>query len=324
MSPQHQRFLAPACLLFTLAAIAPASAQEQSPKPAAKTKQTAQVLGMQDKLEILRERLEIAIRKVRSLVTPAELEQRLRSRKPQYRIIQLKGSPDAATPVAEESQPAAPVEMSPKRARLLGDEERAKLAQDALMTVDGLPIFEKEVKDLADYFASYRQGDSKAHRQAAIQELIMIRTAEAHFADSIADAKKRAQLAHEKAMAPGADFAQIAKQFSEGPSGPNGGSLGQFDRDQMVPSFGRHAFTIGVGRISPVFASPFGYHFLKVQKRLKGQTPAQDRVEAAHVLIVFTRNQNVQGQLMQRANSGASDIAVRKAEDRELLPAVYR
>ena len=42
----------------------------------------------------------------------------------------------------------------------------------------------------------------------------------------------------------GADFAELAKSKSTGPSGPNGGSLGKFGRGQMVPAFENAAFAL--------------------------------------------------------------------------------
>lgn len=326
--------LSSVCLLFA----APAMAQaDQADKKAAsadtaaqavaaeKPAQQPQQMSEQQKLEALRERLETAIRHLRSLVTPAELEQELQARKPQYRLVKLGEQVTQPTPPQPaQEQPSAPVAMERKRSRVLGDEEKKALDADVLFTVDGQPVRDEEVKAFAEYFASYRQGSPEDHKRSAIDELIKIRTAEAHFADRLADMRKQIQDIHAKATAEGADFAKLAQEFSQGPSAPRGGSLGQFGRDQMVPSFARHAFTLGVGKVSPVFPSNFGYHILRVSKKLKGKTPAEDRVEAAHILISFSKDRNVLMQLMQRAQSGASDVAVRSAEDRKMLPQIYQ
>jgi len=61
----------------------------------------------------------------------------------------------------------------------------------------------------------------------------------------------------------GADFAQLAKQFSKCPSGQNGGDLGLFGRGQMVPVFETAAFTSPIGAVVGPVKTQFGYHLIK-------------------------------------------------------------
>jgi hypothetical protein len=65
-----------------------------------------------------------------------------------------------------------------------------------------------------------------------------------------------------KAKAPGADFAALAREYSEGPSGPDGGDLGSFKKEQMAPTFAEAAFALKVGEISSVVETPFGFHII--------------------------------------------------------------
>jgi len=77
----------------------------------------------------------------------------------------------------------------------------------------------------------------------------------------------------------GGDFAALAKEFSTGPSGPNGGELGSFGRGQMVPAFEAAVFAMPVGSFSaePV-QTQFGWHIIKVANREVQPAPEIDAV----------------------------------------------
>ncbi len=73
----------------------------------------------------------------------------------------------------------------------------------------------------------------------------------------------------------GADFAESAKKYSTGPSGPNGGDLGWFDAGTMVPEFSAAVADMETGTHSaaPV-KTQFGYHIIKLNdKRAKEAQP---------------------------------------------------
>jgi peptidyl-prolyl cis-trans isomerase C len=69
----------------------------------------------------------------------------------------------------------------------------------------------------------------------------------------------------------GEDFEKVAKEVTEDPSGKsNGGDLGYFSKEQMVPEFSDTAFRLDKGQISEPVKTQFGWHVIKVEdKRLK-------------------------------------------------------
>ncbi len=65
----------------------------------------------------------------------------------------------------------------------------------------------------------------------------------------------------------GADFAEIAKEFSSCPSGASGGSLGSFGPGQMVKEFDEVVFSGDLGTVLGPVETQFGYHLIEVTKR---------------------------------------------------------
>jgi len=66
----------------------------------------------------------------------------------------------------------------------------------------------------------------------------------------------------QKKIADGANFEDMAKDFSECPSKANGGDLGEFGKGQMVPSFEKAAFGLEPGQTSGPVSTQFGFHLI--------------------------------------------------------------
>jgi peptidyl-prolyl cis-trans isomerase C len=82
-----------------------------------------------------------------------------------------------------------------------------------------------------------------------------------------------------KKLTEGGDFAELAKEYSEGPSAPKGGDLGYFRRGQMVKAFEDTAFSMKINEVSGLVESRFGYHLIKVYDKKPEQTIAYAEVK---------------------------------------------
>ncbi len=78
------------------------------------------------------------------------------------------------------------------------------------------------------------------------------------------EARKRADEAHARAVDGQMDFGDVAKLYSDDPSGAErGGSLGKIDRASVVKALGDAAFALRVDEVSPVVETQFGFHVIK-------------------------------------------------------------
>jgi peptidyl-prolyl cis-trans isomerase C len=90
----------------------------------------------------------------------------------------------------------------------------------------------------------------------------------------------------------GADFATLAKEKSKDPSGAsNGGDLGWFTKDQMVPAFSEAAFKLDKGQISDPVHTQFGWHIIQVEDKRSKPTPTFDQVKPQLESFVARRAQ---------------------------------
>ena len=78
----------------------------------------------------------------------------------------------------------------------------------------------------------------------------------------------------------GADFATLAKEKSKDPGAAEGGDLGYFTKEQMVPEFAAVAFKLDKGQVSDPVKTQFGWHIIKVEDKRIKPTPTFDQVKA--------------------------------------------
>lgn len=69
----------------------------------------------------------------------------------------------------------------------------------------------------------------------------------------------------------GLDFGEAAIKYSEGPSGPNGGDLGEVAPGVMVKPFEEAAFALEPGEVSGPVRTQFGYHLIKIDSKIESK-----------------------------------------------------
>lgn len=101
----------------------------------------------------------------------------------------------------------------------------------------------------------------------------------------------------------GEDFEKVAKEVTEDPSGKaNGGDLGYFTKDQMVPEFAEAAFKLNKGDISEPVKTQFGWHVIKVEDSRVKAPPTFDEVKPQIENFVTRR---AQAELVQKLRAEA-------------------
>src|ERR1700690_2649229 len=139
---------------------------------------------------------------------------------------------------------------------------RNRLLMDNLLAVEGkAATTEDAMKKVYADAAKQIEGGQEVHARH-----ILVETED--------DAK-----AIEAELKKGADFAELAKKKSKDPGASDGGDLGFFTKDQMVPEFSAVAFALEPGKISDPVKSQFGWHVIKVEEKRNRQAPAFDQVK---------------------------------------------
>ena len=104
----------------------------------------------------------------------------------------------------------------------------------------------------------------------------------------------------------GADFAELAKKYSEDEaSAKQGGDLDYFGKGRMVPEFDQAAFTMEAGQTSDLVKTQFGYHIIKVVDKKPGTTKT----------LADMRQQITDQLAYERAQAQAADIAEALAKE---------
>jgi len=139
---------------------------------------------------------------------------------------------------------------------------RNRLLMDNLLAAEGkAATTEEAMKKVYDEAAKQIEGEQEVHAR--------------HILVETEDEAK----AIEAELKKGADFAELAKKKSKDPGASDGGDLGFFTKDQMVPEFSAAAFSLEPGKISDPAKTQFGWHIIKVEEKRNRKAPDFEQVK---------------------------------------------
>lgn len=159
----------------------------------------------------------------------------------------------------------------------------------------------------------YERSPAKYNQAAKVRARHILIRAE-QGGDSAKDAKALAKIkALRDQIAKGQDFAAVAKANSEDPgTKENGGDLGFFARNTMVPEFDRAAFALKVGEVSEPVRTQFGYHLIKVEQ--KTEQKQQTFEEAKADVVNFLKRDKALELSYKDADNSLMDLEQKKTD----------
>lgn len=169
---------------------------------------------------------------------------------------------------------AEKLDQSPEFAQQLAFARKRLLMQAALSKATKAAVSDAELKKTYDEALKQQKPEEEVR---ARHILFRVEDPKDEKASAAAEAKAKDVVAKVKK---GEDFAKLATSLTEDPSGKeNGGDLGYFTKDQMVPEFADKAFTMKPGDVSDPVKTQFGWHVIKLEDKRQKPLPTFDEVK---------------------------------------------
>lgn len=131
-------------------------------------------------------------------------------------------------------------------------------------------------KEVKDFYEAYKDSIPNQPESIKLSHILLEIKPSQSTMDSL---KKKAEMVLDL-VRKGEDFAKLAEEYSDDPSGKNGGDLGFFKKGDMIEKFEKVAFALNPGETSDLVETEFGYHIIKVEDK------KDDLVHARHILIL--------------------------------------
>lgn len=206
-------------------------------------------------------------------VTPDEVREEFQRRNEKIKIDYVLLNPDTLASKVKLSDADLAAYYEKNKAKYVVPEERVVryLQLDIAQIEQKTTIPDAELhKYYQDHIAEYRVED-RVHAAH-----ILFKTTGKTDAE-IAEIRKKAEDVLKQAKS-GANFADLAKKYSEDTSKDNGGDLGWLTHGQTVAEFDKAAFSLPKGAISDLVQSQFGFHIIKVLDKETAHTKSYEEM----------------------------------------------
>lgn len=206
-------------------------------------------------------------------VSPAEVEQEFRRRNDKIKISYVVVKPEDLESKIEASDADLSAYFDKNKARYNVPERR--VVQYAFLDLEQLRlhanISQDQIRNDYDEHIDRYKLPERAHVAH-----ILFKTVDKTDAET-EEIRKKAEDVLKKAKS-GANFGDLAKQYSDDTSKDKGGDLDWIVRGQTVPEFEQVAFTLPPGSISDLVKTQYGFHIIKVIDRQAARTETLDQV----------------------------------------------
>jgi peptidyl-prolyl cis-trans isomerase C len=170
--------------------------------------------------------------------------------------------------------------------------------KEALTDAAMRKVYDDAVKQMAD------------EKEAHARHILIRAPAGDENASKAAEAKIKSII---ERLKKGEDFAKVAEEVTEDPSGKaNGGDLGFFTKEQMVPEFSIAAFGLEPGQLSDPVKTQFGWHVIKLEEKRSKPAPSFEDVKPQIEAYVTRR---AQAELVAKLRESAKIEKFYKAEE---------
>ncbi len=227
----------------------------------------------------------------------------------------------------------ASVAVSEAEARdaALTDLEQAQIAFvtfDSEQSAASLKISDEQIKTYLakhkkDVRALYDERIAQYNKPERIRARhILLRRASGATPEELAALKQKIEAIRER-ITKGEDFATVATEVSEDPGSKNqGGDLGFFTHEQMVPEFAKAAFALSIGAVSEPVETSFGYHLIRVEEKIPASVQLFEEVqnELAKEQLAQELTKETQEKLAQEVAAGIGNgrTLIQVAQERKL------
>ncbi len=232
-----------------------------------------------------------------AVVTDAEVEQEYRKRNEKVKLKYIEFS---------NNDFRKQVEVTDEQIEKYYEENKEKYRKNDQIDIEYLKIapktLEKSIQisdaEIANYYNQHKEDEFTEEEEVKASHILLKVEADVSDEDE-AKVKAKAEEVLAKVKAEGADFAELAKEYSDDPgSAKKGGDLGFFKRGRMVPEFETAAFDeLQPGQISDLVESRFGFHIIKVEEK-----------KPMHIKLLDEAKQDISKKL-------AAEEAVRRAKE---------